>query len=475
MRDIVVLLPGVLGSVLQKDGKDLWNTRQATFSALTGADASFQQLVLEEDDPKFDDLGDGIKVTSLINFPHLVAGLIKIDGYSKLSRLVTDTFKVTKGSINDNYPANFFEFPYDWRRDNRVAARKLKKLIDERLPLWQEYSGAKEAKVIFLAHSMGGLVARYYLERLEGWSNCRALITFGTPYRGAVDTLNYLANGYKQIQLDLTEVMRSFTSIYQLLPIYEMVNIAGKYQRVAETDGIPNVNKQKAQQALAFHREIEDAINKHLNQVDYLKSGYKTIPIVGIHQDTFQSAKLSDETIIASYELPKGIDSILSDGDGTVPRLSAIPIELDQEYRETYIAQRHSYLQSSNLVLNDVRERLKQMQIPHQPIRGSQLSKDIAQRAAISLNFDDLYLVDEQIKIGARILNFREDDGVLIANITPIGGERKTLNIEFEEQKNQWVLNLDNLTPGIYRLEVKTRKCNPFAPTPLQDFFEVVK
>jgi triacylglycerol esterase/lipase EstA (alpha/beta hydrolase family) len=63
---------------------------------------------------------------------------------------------------------------------------------------------------------MGGLVARYYLEVLEGWRDCRALITFGTPYRGSANALNYLANGYKKLFLDLTEVMRSFSSIYQL-------------------------------------------------------------------------------------------------------------------------------------------------------------------------------------------------------------------------------------------------------------------
>jgi triacylglycerol esterase/lipase EstA (alpha/beta hydrolase family) len=53
---------------------------------------------------------------------------------------------------------------------------------------------------------MGGLISRYYLEVLEGWRDCRALVTFGTPYRGAVDAVNYLANGYKQLFVELTEV-----------------------------------------------------------------------------------------------------------------------------------------------------------------------------------------------------------------------------------------------------------------------------
>src|SRR4029434_11089128 len=32
-----------------------------------------------------------------------------------------------------------------------------------------------------------------------GWRDCRALITFGTPYRGSANALNYLANGYKKL------------------------------------------------------------------------------------------------------------------------------------------------------------------------------------------------------------------------------------------------------------------------------------
>jgi len=42
-----------------------------------------------------------------------------------------------------------------------------------------------------------------------------------------------------------------------------------------------------------------------------------------------------------SRQLPAGIDALLGDGDGTVPYLSAIPIELSHEYREGFIAERH--------------------------------------------------------------------------------------------------------------------------------------
>ena len=43
--------------------------------------------------------------------------------------------------------------------------------------------------MIVVAHSMGGLVARYWMGPLGGWRVCRALITLGTPHRGAPKAL----------------------------------------------------------------------------------------------------------------------------------------------------------------------------------------------------------------------------------------------------------------------------------------------
>ncbi len=281
LNDMIILLPGITGSVLQKDGKDLWAlSGQAAWQALTSLGDSLQALQLSGDDPDLDDLGDGIRATRLMPDAHLVPGLVKIDGYSSISRLITRYFEVKAGHIENPEPANFFEFPYDWRRDNRVAARQLQRLIEQRLSQWRDYCGYQDAKVILLAHSMGGLVARYYLKVLEGWRNCRALITFGTPYRGSVDALNYLANGYKKLFIDLTEVMRSFTSVYQLLPIYKVIKVWQEYQRVAETEAIPQVEKARAEQSLAFHRDIEAAVNRHWQDTTY-RDQYKTIPIVG--------------------------------------------------------------------------------------------------------------------------------------------------------------------------------------------------
>mgnify|MGYP001795614995 CR=1 FL=1 len=52
MRDMVVILPGITGSVLQKDGKDIWAiSGQAFWQILYSLGASIQKLKLTQDDP----------------------------------------------------------------------------------------------------------------------------------------------------------------------------------------------------------------------------------------------------------------------------------------------------------------------------------------------------------------------------------------------------------------------------------------
>ena len=72
----------------------------------------------------------------MIRDVHLIPGLWKIDGYTKLVRHIEETFDVTRGR-------NLFEFPYDWRRDNRVAARQLAAKAREWLKDWRQSSGER--------------------------------------------------------------------------------------------------------------------------------------------------------------------------------------------------------------------------------------------------------------------------------------------------------------------------------------------
>jgi hypothetical protein len=476
LKDIIILLPGITGSVLTKNGKVIWD---ASYKAILKAiinPSIFDELRLKNDDAEINDLGDGIRATHIANDFHLLPGFCKIDGYTGLRQMISRNFEIIEGSHDILKPANYFEFPYDWRRDNRYSARKLKEFVEERLTLWRKHTGLNNAKVILIGHSMGGLVSRYYLEVLEGWPKCKALITFGTPYRGSVNSVDALVNGVKKLHIDLTEVMRTFTSVYQLLPIYPVLDTGNGFARVNEVNTLPNLPAEKALEGISFLREIEKKVEEHRNIPDYLNNGYKIIPIVGTRQKTQQSASFTNGTLRVFNEPPDIVPVFLSDGDGTVPRVSAIPIELSSEFRDTYIAEKHASLQNNHELLNRISERLKVMQATTElsAIRGSEPTPELAGQPALSLELDEVYLADNPVEIRAALFNMKEPAGGLAVRIIPVEPSKMISNTEITliQKDVNYFGQIGKLDPGAYRAELFAPD-NP-EPTPVHDVFLVI-
>jgi pimeloyl-ACP methyl ester carboxylesterase len=74
---------------------------------------------------------------------------------------------------------NLFEFPYEWRDSNVLISQKLKEKINE----VKAKTGLPAVDLV--AHSMGGLVARYYVEGNNYEDDVNQLITLGTPHKGS--------------------------------------------------------------------------------------------------------------------------------------------------------------------------------------------------------------------------------------------------------------------------------------------------
>ncbi|MDQ3161975.1 MAG: hypothetical protein M3Q92_03970 [Actinomycetota bacterium] len=340
MRDVIVCIPGITGSVLRKNGKDVWNiSGGAVLNALFSLGGSLKDMKLEDDPIDVDDI-DGIQATSVIRDVHLIPGLWKIDGYTKMMKSIESTFDVTRGK-------NLFEFPYDWRRDNRVAARQLSEKAAGWLQAWRASSGADDAKLIIVGHSMGGLVARYYIECLEGWKQTRRLVTFGTPYGGSMYALGTLVNGKKIKFFDLTDLARTLTALYQLLPVYRCYDAGdGTFVRVTEVP-IKNLDAAKTKSAFGFHEEIRIAVESNLAIPAYADDRYDLRPIVGIEQPTAQSATKDGDKV--KLWRKRGDEN--AGGDGTVPRPSATPREFERIENAIYSPQKHASLQTDDDVL----------------------------------------------------------------------------------------------------------------------------
>jgi hypothetical protein len=435
MRDVVVCLPGIVGSVLKKDGRDMWNiSGGALISALSTFGRSIQDLKLEQDPIDVDDLGDGITAPEVIRDVHLIPGFWKIDGYTKMLRYIEETFDVTRGR-------NLFEFPYDWRRDNRVAARRLERQGRTWLNEWRGSSGASDAKLVLVGHSMGGLISRYFLECLDGWRDTRTLVTFGTPYRGSLNAVDTLVNGLDVKFFDLTEIARSLTSLYQLLPTYPCYDGGnGDLAYVDESD-IPNLDRAKTKAALDFHREIRAGVDAHLEDQAYVDGRYGLGRIVGIKQPTLQSALRDGDRV----KLLRTIDGDDPGGDGTVPRPSATPLEYEDDQGAAFSAERHASLQNDDHVLLQLTGVLTGNTIDWSRFRGAVPTIDV------SLDVDDLYSSSEPIVVRAR--PERDPAEGLVAVAVDVETREERARQQLARGEDAWYQGeLGPLPEGVYRV-----------------------
>jgi pimeloyl-ACP methyl ester carboxylesterase len=479
MWDVVIVLPGIGGSVLQKDGIDIWAiSGRAISRAMLTMGHLLDELSLSGDDPKVDDLGDGIKATRVMQDVTFIPKLSKIDGYTGLLRMISENFRIRHGHPEDNEPANFFEFPYDWRRDNRSSARKLQQFINNKLHIWRKHTGKQDAKVILLAHSMGGLVSRYYLEMLDGCRDCRLLVTFGTPFHGSLNALDSLTNGVSKALglMDLSSLIRSCTSTYQLLPTYPVVLVDGVYRRAGEI-ALPQVDQQRAVEAHEFHGAMNKAATERFTAAS-AQQNYALLPVIGTEQKTFQSSELRGGQITLSEDLPGWMvdqisnSEVLRTGDGTVPRHSAIPTELSRSLSHSFVPQKHSSLQNMPRVLYELCERLKQSQVQGlENIRGIGGRPD--GHPGIQLGLEDVYLTDEPVSMNIQLINPIQNLGKLRIRLQGVDPQRDIVEYEQRECSDQWRLELGELPPGLYRVEAFTQLLGAAAPPPVKDLFEV--
>jgi hypothetical protein len=442
MPDVIVTLPGITGSVLRKGNKDIWNVSgSAVLNALRTLGDDLQELKLEDDPVDVDDV-DGITAPSVIRDIHLIPGLWKIDGYTKLVQHIEQKFDVKHGE-------NLFEFPYDWRRDNRVASRQLATKAKGWLDAWRQKSGNRNAKLIVIGHSMGGLIARHFIECREGWRDTRMLITLATPYRGSMYSVGTLVNGKKIKFFDLTEVSRSMTALHQLMPIYECYDGGdGKLVRVTEAQ-IPHLDAAKAKAALAFHQEIADAVEANMKEPAYADKRYDIRPIVGIEQPTAQSIK-RDGDKVRLIQSRRGQDLM---GDGTVPRPSAEPPEFERHENVIYAAEKHASLQNDDDVLFQLNGVLTQ------PRWNPNDYRDATGKVGQALDLADWADPAEPLVVRARPL---EDAGgllVVVAEDTQTGQE--VARQRLREADDGWFEAELTLPEGVYRVTSMGGKVEP--------------
>ncbi|MFA6106926.1 MAG: alpha/beta fold hydrolase [Patescibacteria group bacterium] len=224
-----------------------------------------------------------------------------------------------------------FEFPYEWRQDNKLSAYQLKQKIDE----IKTATGAE--KVDIIAHSMGGLVTRYYAESDDYENDIDQIVFLGTPHRGSPEA--YLkwegATGFQGklgaiIEFYFTEegkfrgyndlfdyIRNGVRSVEQLLPVYPYLQDVGATQ-FRDYDPINYPNN------YPYNNFLED-LNAGENINRFINSGVRVYNIIGdTGDDTIGAITVSPGGSYAPmWEHGKEEGVIKLSGDGTVPEMSS--------------------------------------------------------------------------------------------------------------------------------------------------------
>ncbi|MDQ0944046.1 hypothetical protein [Streptomyces sp. V1I1] len=329
LNDLVVVLPGIMGSRLaDADENEVWGlSGAALWRGIRTLGRSIGGLTLPHDLGD-DHPGDGVRATGVLSDLHALPGRwALVDGYTGLLDWLERGFTLSRRFPGQPaaVPTNLLPFPYDWRLSCRYNAGLLKATVEEELDRWRASAAArKDARVTFVCHSMGGLIARFYVECLGGHEITRRLITLGTPHRGSLDALEALVNGHsvgpRRLRAALTRFARSLPSLHQLTPDYACLT-TGKallYARELPT-ALPGVDEKLLHDAGAFHAAIREAAEARTKGA----ADPAFVPFVGVLQPTATTATRSDdgERLITST----AVGSRTEGGDGTVPRLSAHP------------------------------------------------------------------------------------------------------------------------------------------------------
>lgn len=345
VSDVVIVVPGIMGSELRDaKGNPLWSIGPGGIAAaIRTLGDSLQRLELPagigDNSP-----GDGVVPTALLNSLHVIPGLwTPVTGYDVLlDFLRSSRFHFVEPDPRDpDVIPNLLTFPYDWRLSNRFNGRRLARVAGDALERWRSQPGMEDARLVLICHSMGGLIARWFLEQEGGRELVRALITIGTPFRGSVKALDTLVNGLEpgigRLRVSLTAFARSLPSLHQLLPQYNCIDAADGSRIPLEQAAVPELSASRLQDAIEFHKSIASTASRP----------YRLHKVVGIRQPTLTTAAIS----AGGVRTFTSIDGLEQGGDGTVPRLAAEPE--DGRGTEVHaVARQHGELQAAGSVLD---------------------------------------------------------------------------------------------------------------------------
>jgi hypothetical protein len=435
--DVVVVLPGIMGRTLRRNGRLVWApSAGAALRAITTFGRSIKRLELPADVGD-EHPGDGVEPVALMPDLHVLPGIwTPVKGYDVLLERLRSLGFSEAGSHAGAAPGNLLTIPYDWRLSNRYTGAQIARLVEPALERWRAQGGRfADAQLAFVCHSMGGLVARWSIERCGGAEITRKLITFGTPYRGAAKALEQLVNGVDRrigpFSLDLTDFARSLPSLHQLLPEYACIERGEDLLKTTEAT-IPDLDGERIADAIAFHTQLRDAESHRTAGAE------STHAIVGVNQATATTARIAEGRILPQDNY--GADELF--GDSTVPLLAAcrsdVPMDSNTLRR---VPDKHGNLHRNRAALDELEGILTARHIRVRARSTVELRVDAPELAFAGESIPIKIDLSDDTRLALRIAVTDESGRVVESQIRP-------------RTRGEISATIDGLAAGAYTIEV---------------------
>jgi hypothetical protein len=382
--------------------------------------------------------GDGVSAVDVLGGVHVIPGVWSpVVGYRRLVRWLRQRFTVDPTQAG--HAGNLVVFPYDWRLSNRYNARELERVVVPALKRWRE-AGHPQARLVFICHSMGGMVVRYFLEVLGGEALCRSLVTMGTPYRGSLSALRYLVDGLRVRDRELkrlSALARSLPSLHQLVPTYACVAHADGLRYVREVS-IDGPDAALLADADVFHRAISNGVRDRGDTFSY-----EVHPIIGFAQPTPTVVRPDDDGYVWENE----IDGRDEGGDGRVPFLSGIPVEFQGSGpRERAHLQAHGALPDDRGVREGIEFALTQVRRFH---RGP------SDPRAFGVEIPEMVQAGEPFVVNATSASDELALTVTVTDAYATGSQPAVTMVN--RGQGRYTRAVEGLAPGLYEVTVAAR------------------
>ncbi|MFD9584047.1 esterase/lipase family protein [Streptomyces sp. NPDC059980] len=355
------------------------------------------------------------------------------------------------------HPDAIDEFGYDWRLPVEYNATLLADAVERHLAAWRAHpdclaarAGAPDrapARIVLVAHSMGGLLTAALASIPGAVDDVRAVLTVGTPFHGSVKAMEMLNSGRGMLGLpakNLSRLARTLPGVHDLLPSYRCLDTGDDV--VALTPG--------AVESIGGDRELAcQAFELHARLDKVVLPGHRIVE--GTAQHTAQSLRIRDGVVEARYVSYDRHDDgeLLRDeigrlvefdhgGDGTVYRYSTTHGEVDVYS----VAQQHAALPVTRSVI-DVVLGLLTGDRRGARLGGTDVGLDLPDRVSVGIDFEVVVRTEQD---PARVSCLVEDAGAEILK-DPV---RRPLLMPVPGTDGVLSARVSLAEPGLYRVKV---------------------